>query len=339
MIYNRTNCRDYFVLPSQRRMHVSSLRSFLITVVASVLIFGIVAYHATQLVTGMIFAEEEIVTTPSDTVDGTPSDSSVRGVVNLLLVCTDQYVYQLTPGGAVESQYNQIADAELRNRTTTIEFMTLVSFNSITKQVVITALPDNLLVSANGTELDLDSAYYFSQNHLHGLDPEYFVQAVSALLGIQVDYTGYVDIDEYVRVADRLSGITIASPEAIEDAGVVEGEQVFTSNMLYRMLKNDEFQDPSTKTQFLMNQCRAILERITDDVHSKTAYDDFDRIKKVLDTDFTKVALTQYKDLIFSYSRYAVQMPSVIGEFVDDNGIIYLSPDRAATQSLFRQYK
>lgn len=318
---------------------MSSLRSFLITLVASVLLFSIVAYHATQFVTGIVFSEEAS-TTPSQEIDSSPSDSSVQGVVNLLLICTDQYTYQISPGGAVESQYNELIAAELRNRTTTIEFMTLVSFNSNTKQVVITALPDNLLVTANGKEIDLDTAYYFSQNQLYDLESDFFIQAVSALLGIQVDYYGYVDIDEYVRVADRLGGINIESPEAIPDAGVISGEQIFTSNKLYRMLKQDTFKDPSTKTQFLINQCRAILDRITDDAHSQTAYQDFDRISKVLyDETFTTVALTQYKDLIFSYSRYSVQTPSVIGNFVEDAGVLCLKPDRLATQTLFRKYK
>ena len=318
---------------------MSSLRSFLVTLVAAILLFSIIAFYATQFVTGLIFNKEEEVTTPSEGEVITPPDPSVHGVVNLLLICTDEYVYQMTPGGAVESQFNLIADADLRNRTTTIEFMTLVSFNSNTQQVVVTALPDNLLITANGIEIDLDTAYFFSQNYRYDLTPEFFVQAVSALLGIQVDYTGYVDIDDYVRAADRLGGITIEAPEAVPEAGIQLGKQVFTSGKLYNMLKHDAYADPANKTVFLLNQCRAMLERITDEAHSQTAYNDFDRISQVLDTDFTQSALTQYKDLIFSYSRYEVQMPVVIGRMVDDHGTLYLSPDRAATRALFRQYK
>ena len=318
---------------------MSSLRSFLVTTVVSILLFSFLAYYATTFVTGLIFAKEDEITTPPAEEISRPTDSSVQGVVNLLLICTDEYVYQMSPGGAIEFQYNQIADAELRARTATIEFMTLVSFNSYTKQVVITAIPDNLLITANGAKIDLDSAYYFSQNYLHDLTPEFLVQAVSALLGIQVNYTGYVDIDDYVRVADRLGGITIDSPEALPEANIQSGKQAFTSNQLYSMLKNDQYADPANKTVFLQNQCRAILERITDEAHSRTAYDDFDRISKVLDTDFTKSALTQYKDLIFSFSSFEIQMPTVVGSMLSDNGVLYFSPDRAATRALFRQYK
>lgn len=318
---------------------MSSLRSFLVTLVAAILLFSFIAFYAIQFVTGLIFNKEDEVTTPPTTDVVTPPDPSVHGVVNLLLVCTDEYVYQMTPGGAVESQFNLLADADLRNRTTTIEFMTLVSFNSNTQQVIITALPDNLLVTANGIEIDLNTAYYFAQNSLHDLTPDFFVQAVSALLGMQVDYTAYVDIDDYIRAADRLGGVTIEVPEALPEAGIQSGKQLFTSGRLYNMLKHDAYADPANKTVFLMNQCRAMLERITDEAHSQTAYADFDRIIKVMDTDFTKSALTQHKDLIFSYSRYEVQMPTVIGRMVDDHGVLYVSPDRAATRDLFRQYK
>lgn len=318
---------------------MSSLRSFFITLVASILLFSFAAYYATQFVTGLVFAGEEEITTPVEDTVTDPADPAVHGVVNLLLVCTDQYVYQLPPGGAVESQFNAIADAELRNRTTTIEFMTLVSFNSNTQEVVITALPDNLLITANGTELDLDSAYYFSQNFLHDLTPDFFVQAVSALLGIQVSYTAYIDIDQYVRGVDRLGGLAIDCPEAVPEFGITKGEQIFTANQLHRMIQYDDYKDPDNKTLFLINQCHAFLERITDEAHAKTAYADFERISKLMTTDFNRAALTEYKDLIFSYSRYTVQMPLVIGKMVDDHGTLYFSPDRIATRSLFRQFK
>lgn len=325
--------------PSYRRDDVNSIRSFLLTLVASLVLLGFTAYYATGFVTGLIFSDEDAVTTPDSNDNSLPISSANRSMVNLLLVCTDQYTYRPSAGGAVESQFNLLADAELRNHTTNIEFLTLVSFNRSTNQVMITALPDNLFIQANGQRIDLNTAYYFSQNQLYGLSSDFFVESISALFGLQIDYAGYVDIDDYVTVAKRLNGIVINSPIEVPEAGIVMGEQVMNSTQLYTMLKKTDYADPTVKTQLIANQCQAILERITDDAHRDTAYTDFDRISKVLTTDFTKADLSECISLIFSYSEFTVQMPLVIGEHVVWGETVYFAPDRTATQTLFKQYK
>ena len=288
---------------------------------------------------GIVYPEEELILAPGDATNTGTNAADTHGTVNLLLVCTDEYVYRPSAGGAVESQFNQIADAELKEHDTTIVFMTLVSFNSTTRQVMVTAFPGNLLVQASGHEIDLDTAYYFSQKELHGLGSDYFERSVSALLGIQVDYSGYVDIDDYVKVADNLSGLTVVLPEDIADMGMTVGKNKLTSNQLYRIIMEEEFSDPTNKTQFLANQCKAILDRITDDAHKKSAYADYDRISKVLKTDFSKGALTEYMELIFLYSSYKVEMPLAIGSFITSYNEVFFKPDRLATQNLFKQYK
>ena len=93
------------------------------------------------------------------------------------------------------------------------------------------------------------------------------------------------------------------------------------------------------KTQLIANQCKAILDRITDEAHEASVYADYNRISKVLNTDFSKAALTEYKDLIFSYGDYQVQMSLAIGTFITSGDDLYYKPDRSATQNLFKQYK
>lgn len=318
---------------------MNSVRTFLVTVAVSLVIFGIGAYYATGFVLDIVYPKEELILAPGDSTNTNNGSSGTHGTVNLLLVCTDEFVYRPTAGGAVESQFNQIADAELKEHDTTIIFMTLVSFNSITRQVMITALPGNLLVKASGHEIDLNTAYYFSQKELYGLGSDYFERSVSALLGIQVDYTGYVDIDDYVDVADNLGGLTVEFPEDVASMGLTEGDNKLTSNQLYRIIMEEEFTNPANKTQFIANQCKAILDRITDEAHKESAYADFERISKVLKTDFGKAALTEHMELIFLYSSYKVEMPLAIGAFITSYDEVYFKPDRLATQNLFKQYK
>ncbi len=316
-----------------------SVRSFLITVAVSLLLFGVIAYYATGFVMDLVFRDDEEYTPPLvDMID--PSDElNASGTINLLLVVTDQYVYRPSPGGAVESQFNQLADAELRNHDTTIEFITLVSFNSITRQVMVTALPGNLFVKANAAKLDLNSAYYFSQNNLYDLTSEYFEQSISSLLGIQVDYSGYVDIDDFVEVADNLGGIEVECPEDAKNIGITAGKHKLRSDHLYYLLTQNSYADPANRTQFIVNLCQAVLDRITDEAHSQTVYSDFERINKVLTTDFNQATLSEYKDLIFSYSKYEIKTPIAIGSFVNSGNELYFDPDRMATQNLFKQYK
>ncbi|MBQ7354904.1 MAG: LCP family protein [Clostridia bacterium] len=316
-----------------------SVRTFLITLALSLVLFGTVAYFATGFVMDIVYPDEEEIVQPDHAPGDLTGDVNARGTVNLLLVCTDQFVYRPSPGGAVESQFNQLADAELKEHDTSIVFLTLVSFNSTTRQVMVTALPRNLLVTASGQEIDLDTAYYFTQKELYGLGSDYFVRSISALLGIQVDYTGYVDIDDYVDVADNLGGLTVEIPEDIESLGITAGEKKLTSNQLYRILMQAEYDDPLNEVRLLTSQCKAILDRITDTAHEDSVYADFERISKVLHTDFTKAQLTEYKDLFFSYRKYQVQMPIAIGQYIASGDELYFRPDRSTTQNLFKQYK
>lgn len=316
-----------------------SVRTFLITLALSLVLFGTVAYFATGFVMDIVYPDEDELIQSDHVSDDSTSDTNAQGTVNLLLVCTDQYVYRPSAGGAVESQFNQLADAELREHDTTIIFLTLVSFNSTTRQVMVTALPRNLLVTASGQEIDLDTAYYFTQQELYGLGSDYFVRSISALLGIQVDYTGYVDIDDYVDVADNLGGLTVEIPEDIDSLGITAGEKKLTSNQLYRILMQAEYDDPLNEVRLLTSQCKAILDCITDQAHEASVYADFERISGVLNTDFTKAKLTEYKDLIFSYRKYQVHTPIVIGQYVSSGEELYFQPDRTSTQNLFKQYK
>ncbi len=316
---------------------MSSVRTFLITLAVSLMLFGVVAYYATGFVMDMVYPDSDIVIGNEHSPDS-ETQATTKGIVNLLLVCTDQYIYRPSPGGAVESQFNQIADAELREHTKDIVFLTLVSFNSITKQVMITALPGNLLVTASGQEVDLDTAYYFTQNGLHGLESDFFVQSISSLLGIQVDYTTYVDIDQYVDVADNLGGLSVNCPEDFPTVGIAQGEQTLSSDQLYKMLTAD-YTDPANKTLFIAAQCKAILDRITDRAHEESLYADFERISQVMESDFGKPQLATYKNLIFNYRNYKTDLPLTIGTFIESGDELYYRPDRSATQNLFKQYK
>ncbi len=317
---------------------MSSIRTFLITVAVSAVLFGICAFYATGYVLELVYPDEELVVPPSDPSNDSPPDPSAQGTVNLLLVCTDQFFYRPSAGGAVESQFNPIADAELREHDTSILFLTLVSFNSTTRQVMVTALPGNTLVSASGQLVDLDTAYYFTQKGLYDLGDDFFERSISALLGLQIDYTGYVDIDDYIDVADNLGGITVNCPEAIPEFGFEEGNRLVSSGQLSRLLRRD-YKDPAAKTALIASQCQAILSKITDPARKDNVHADFDRISKVLRTDFDKAALARYMDLFFRYGELNLQMPTAIGTYITSGEDLYFKPDRSATQHLFKQFK
>lgn len=321
---------------------MASIRNFLISFLLSLTLFSVLAYFGIGTVV-------DLVTKPSDTEQESNADddlgrltSDATGVLNLLLIGTDEYHYQsATPptGNWIINSFGQLVDVDEKNYEKTIVFMTLVSFNSYREQVTVTAFPAEMTVSANDWELDLDSAFYFSDKELYGLDKDYFVQSISATVGMQIDYSATIDIDDYVQVADNLGGLTVDCPEGDEAAGVEAGKTTLTSAQLRALLVKADYADPASKTQLMSNVTTEALDRICSTAYYVNAFHEFDRIKYLLkDTEFDEAALTQWRSLIFSYKFYTLHKLSPIGTYETEQGKTVFKIDRSGTVNYYKQY-
>lgn len=320
---------------------MASIRNFIVSFLISVTLFSVIAYFAIDFMVGAMNQTDEAPENKAEELSKLTSDAT--GVLNLLLIGTDEYPHPSTddlPTNWVEESFEELTDVDLRYYSQKIVFMTLVSFNSYRQQVTVTAFPVEMTVPANGLELDLDSAYYFADNELYGLTKDYFVHAISATVGMQIDYSATIDIDDYVQVADNLGGLTVDCPEADFEADVTAGENTLTSTQLRRLLVKDDYTDEQSKCTLVSNVTVEALEQICSTAYYVNAFDEFERIQPMLqNTAFDRDALAQWRSLIFSYKFYTLQKLSPIGTYVEnEEGEMVFKIDRSSTVNYFKQY-
>lgn len=338
MLYNRSIMQKN-AENQQGGWKMASIRNFILSFLLAVILFSVIAYFGVNFMVDILNqpAEKTDDTADQDDLNALTSDAS--GILNLLLIVTDEYQYTPDANFGVNPEYDNLIDQDRRQFEKEIEFMTLVSYNSYLKQVVVTAFPAEMTVPANDAELDLNSAYYFADKGLYGLDKDYFTHAISATVGVQIEYTATVDIDDYVKVADNLGGLTVDSPEHDVDLSVAEGETTLSSEQLLAMLTEHEYEEPAARTQFISNVTVAVLNRICSTAYYVDAFNEFDRISTMLqNTEFDEAALTQWRSLIFSYKFYKLHQLTPIGAYEAVDGETVFIIDRAGTISYFKQY-
>lgn len=323
---------------------MASIRNFLLSFLISVVLFSVLAYFGVNFVVGIMNESDESSEEGSVNDELSQLTSDATGILNLLLIGTDEYEYVGSSDGSgttdpVKNAFESLDDVDLKKHDTKIVFMTLVSFNSYRRQVTVTAFPIEMTVEANSSEIDLDSAYYFAQNELYGLDKNYFVNAVSATVGMQIDYSATIDIDDYVKVADNMGGLSVICPEGDSEAGVKAGTQTLSSAQLYRMITKDDYVDKRSRAQLMASITTAALDRICSTAYYINADEAFARISPVLkNTEFDTEALNRWKSLIFSYKFYTSEVLAPIGSYESEDGETVFNIDRSGTVNYFKQY-
>lgn len=318
---------------------MASIRNFIVSFLLSLVLFSVIAYYSVDFMVGAVNKTDENSEEQSDEDELSRLTSEATGILNLLLIGTDEYEYSESAGDASQGAYGQLADADRKNYETKIMFMTLVSYNSYLQQVTVIAFPSEMTVLANNWELDLDSAYYFSDKELYGLTKDFFVHAISATVGIQIDYSATIDIDDYVQLADNMNSITVECPESDSKIGVEAGKNALSSEQLYALLTKNDYSVPGAKNTFVSNLTVAALDRICSTAYYTDAFREFERISPMLNnTQFDEEALTQWRSLIFSYKFYTLQKLAPLGTYEIEDGETVFKIDRKGTVNYFKQY-
>lgn len=319
---------------------MASIRNFIVSFLLSLTVFSVIAYFGIDFVV-------DIMAAAGETADESGKDelrtltSDANGIVSLLLIATDEYEYipEQGIGHWVEDSYAELTDTDRKHFEKEIVFMTLVSFNSHSQQVTVTAFPAEMTVLANDWELDLESAYYFAENELYGLTRDFFTQAISATTGMQINYAATIDIDDYVQFADNMGGIEVSCPEKVDEANVKKGKQVLSSAQLKTLITKDDYEKAESRDKFVTDLTVAALDRICSTAYYNSAFSEFERIAPMLqNTEFDENALAQWRPLIFSYKFYTLQKLSPIGSYETADGEVVFKIDRNGTLNYFKQY-
>lgn len=268
--------------------------------------------------------------------------SNATGTLSLLLIGTSPY-------SASDEGQSGIGDSLLEEYSftpdTQIEFLTLVRFNCDKKQVLITALPGNLMVKLKGAEMSITDSYYYMQTGKFDLSEDYIAEVVTGCTGIPIDCYAYVDIQTFVGIADTLGGIDVDLSEPLTIGGssiqfYPAGSNHLQSDNLLTILTYDGYTTPYSEMQVLSGVCKAVLENYCTTYGYLNIQTYWENMKK----NFSSYSLGEYTsidsflDKIFSFKFCTVNQVNVVGSYEVLHGEKLFSIDLSSTISLLKQY-
>lgn len=331
---------------------MSAVRNFVITLILSLLIFGLIAYGIVQFAFGAfgLNGGEDDTQHPNDssTVAEETNDSGVQtpdswDAVNgdsftVLLIGTD---YQ----PSVYDDYDQSPGVDengfpIEPRSVGADTMILVRINKETGECVICAIPTNTRITADGMQCRLSELYA-----MKGADA--VKRRVMALTGIPVDYYAAINVENFQKLIDELGGITFYVANDInyvDNTGKIvnlrRGSQKLNGAKAVSMLKYRGYSDGdntrrSCAAKFVKELAKTILvqSNYADANVLYTKYSDY------FETDFTIDVLGKNIDLIFSYSKMNVIEYTYPGTTSGSGEDEYFSPGILKATEYFSKYK
>ena len=227
-----------------------------------------------------------------------------------------------------------------------VKFVCIVSINATMKKTLITALPGNLLVPISGQSFDLTYANYLAG--IPEMKLENFISSlVTANTGIILDYYGYVDIDDFVVLADELGGVPYILDRTLKTVKKSDGEEItipagqntLDSVMLSALLEYDAWNavERYKPCEILMDVSKGMLDGIC----AKFRPNIIAKVREMLEhveTDFTTDDMLEVSSLFFSYENTEKNCIGILGGYEIINDRILLRPNYAGSVDKFKQY-
>ena len=342
------------------------VKSFVYPFIISLIIFSFIAYAYVPPTLDMIFSEkEDDLNDGSGNEEGEDSDgdslinASAEGSLTMLLIGTDEIAYDndqisppsdtalpQSPEDTIKDQYNDLIDKQKPKPSRSVEFMTLVSFDSSTDTVIISSVPTEAYVTVNGYKTDMNSAYYYIENSMYKLDYGYFADYVTAITGCYVDFYAYIDIDDYVKIADDLGNIPVTLNESAskfdEQGNVIysyaAGAQGIGKDELYNIIKHQGFSNVFTKTNVLNSVSRYVLEKTATTGYYMNIESKFAKAESSFyQSNVNYEAFASKAPIYFSYIFYIPTPLNVIGDLTTSNNVTVFTVNVTSTVKLFKQ--
>ncbi len=239
--------------------------------------------------------------------------------------------------------YDDLLDKYEKYPKYSIKFICVVSINATVSKTLITVIPGDLMVSIGDTPIDLTYANYFSENSDLVLE-DFIPSTVIANTGIIPDFFGYVDIDDFVKLADELGGVMYNNEKEIstekksngKNITVPTGEIKLDSEMLSALLEYD-YKDRYTSSQILIDVSRGMLDGIC----TKFKPNIITKVREMLeyvDTDFTTADMLRVSSIFFSYENSEKNFLALLGAYERFGNAYLFRSNYAGSIDKFKQY-
>ncbi len=332
-----------------------SLRSFFITFLIALLIFGVCAFFITGFVTdsinGLLSGDnipettEAPVTNESGGVVETlpPPDEDILGEsFNILLIGTDYRPSILSDYHPnIGSQHPRFENTELLignggslpeypYRTVSADAVVLVCVNKEKQSFTFMQIPTKMLLSVGGTTTTVGDLYYEK-----GL--EYFVNKMSGITGASIDYYAVTSIEQVANAIDVLGTITYTVPCDMEYTDEISGLNIsltagaskLSGKDAAGLLAFDGYTNAGlSREKTALSFLKAIAQKMTTATYMTKAASILANLEKYVYTNFTLGDLENNLELIFKYGDFAVNTVEYPGSYYyAEDGMRYFNPN------------
>ena len=316
---------------------MAGLRNFLITFVLSLLIFSVVGYMLVGFVNDNIAdimnpteaSSEEETTEPTGPTD--PDGTAIEPN-------TDEVKGSSFTGVIIGRDK---ADPDSK-KAAEVDSILLIRVNKDKKCFVFASVPANMRVYVGGYYVKLSQVY-------DDYGVEFFVDKISALTGLKVNYYADIDMDGFIKIFDVMGGVTYDVPQDMlytppgankPEIDIKKGRRTLTSEQALKMLRFKSYSNGDVgRTALQRDFLKAVFRQKVSIDNLTKAPEVFSLLVKYMNTNMTLSDFTSNIDLIFSYSKYAqvdVAYPGMI-KTIDD--VVYFEPNTDQMISKMKEYR
>lgn len=333
---------------------MSAVRNFIVTLLLSLLIFGLIAYGLVQFAFAA-FNLEGSTPLPSETVDssgGVPNPPVTDPSPDNWLDIKGQSFTALLVGTDFQPGFFNDYDESIRDETDANGFprepraveadtVILLRVNKETGECIYSAIPANTRITVDGLPCRLQDLY-----SLKGI--EALCEKVMAMTGLPIDYYAVVSIEDFIRVIDDLGGITYYVETDMyyvdESLGLYidlrRGSQKLDGKKALDMLRYCAYRDgDASRRRCAVNFLKELMKKLLVQSNYADSAVLYTRYADYFETNFTLDDLGSNIDLIFAYPKMTVRDYLYPGTTVGTGEAAYFTPNTVQAIEYFEQYK
>lgn len=229
-----------------------------------------------------------------------------------------------------------------------IRYICVVSINSTVGKSFITVIPGDTLAAVGSVDMSLSEVFCRADTLLSKFSSDEFIKStVVASTGIVPDFLGYVDLNDFVNLADELrtvkytlaTDIVSSDPETGDTIVLIpSGEITLNSENLLTLLTYDGYSSRYTDSQVLIDTSKIMLEAICDKFRPNIIA----KVREMLlyvDTDFTTSDMQKISNVFFAFKDSEKTAAAMLGAYEDFGDLGYLFRiNISGSVSRFKQY-
>ncbi|MBQ6702037.1 MAG: LCP family protein [Clostridia bacterium] len=229
----------------------------------------------------------------------------------------------------------------VQERKVSADSLILMKINRRTKTFLFSVIPANAIVNKS-TNKTISQLY--SEK-----GPNYMVDCVYALTGIQVEHLAVISVEDCVKAMKKVGNITYnvpcdmyySDPVQKLEINLKRGVQELTPKQAVSMLRFRDYPKGSgyDRDRMLLEFSQSLMYKLTSPAYIETAVSLFESALTYFQTNFTVDDFKDHMDLIFSFPSYKIQVVTYPGYTKDLYGENVFVPTIGEAMSAYEEFK